>query len=96
MGHAVDIVQLHRPIHLALGDAQHLRDDLASVALPVARAFIAVEQDQHIDHLLGRVRALARNPGKFLPLARLQRHGIEFHSLTRQVNTTSGRQLQHE
>src|SRR5699024_2189837 len=44
-------------------------------------AFIAIEQDQGVDHLLGFMRTLAGYRFQFLPLLFLQRYLIAFHLL---------------
>ena len=67
------------PIHLPRADPQNLGDHLATHPVHVELPFVAVEQDQRVDHLLRPVRTLARNGLEFLPLLPLQCHYVALH-----------------
>src|SRR5699024_8143945 len=68
-------------INLAHADVQNLGDILAPDSPIIPFAFIAIEQDQGVDHLLGFMRTLAGYRFQFLPLLFLQRYLIAFHLL---------------
>ncbi len=73
---------LLHPVHLAQADAQDVGDGFPGELPVIAIPLIAVEQDPGVDHLLGSMRALARDRRQFVPFRFVQRHRIALPVLT--------------
>ncbi len=78
--HALLDESLLDPVHLARTDAQDLGNGLPVHPVVVEFAFVAVEQNQCIDHLPRLMRALARDLRERVPLLLLQGHYVTLHA----------------